>query len=63
MQNIYGQGYLHTSGTIIVDGNNNEGHLKGVNRGNWLEPEGYMWQTNANSPTTIYNLVVNTVGH
>ncbi len=54
---------MHTSGTIIVDGNNNEVHLKGVNLGNWLEPEGYMWQTNANSPTTIYNLVVNTVGH
>ncbi len=62
VQNIFGQGYLHTSGTIIVDGNNNEVHLKGVNLGNWLEPEGYMWQTNANSPTAIYNLVVNTVG-
>ena len=62
VQNIFGQGYLHTSGAIIVDGNNIEVHLKGVNLGNWLEPEGYMWQTNANSPTAIYNLVVNTVG-
>ncbi len=58
----FAQGYLHTSGTIIVDGNNNEVHLKGLNLGNWLEPEGYMWQTNANSPTAIYNLVVNTLG-
>ncbi len=60
--NTFAQGYLHTSGIKIVDGNNNEVNLKGLNLGNWLEPEGYMWQTNANSPTAIYNLVVNTVG-
>ncbi len=58
------QGFLKTSGTEIVDGSGRQVRLKGVNLGNWLEPEGYMWQTAgyANSPTEIYNLVNNALG-
>ena len=36
-------GYLHTQGRKIVDGNNEEIILKGWGLGNWLLPEGYMW--------------------
>ncbi|HUI30265.1 MAG TPA: cellulase family glycosylhydrolase [Candidatus Acidoferrales bacterium] len=58
------QGFLKTSGTEIVDGAGNEIHLRGINLGNWLEPEGYMWQTSdfANSPTQIQDLIDGTVG-
>lgn len=60
----FAQGFLKRSGTKIIDGSGNELQMKGVNLGNWLEPEGYMWQTSdiANSPTEIYDLVDNTVG-
>ena len=46
--NIAGaQEFLKRSGSKIVDGSGNEMQLKGVNLGNWLEPEGYMWQTSS----------------
>jgi endoglucanase len=35
-------GYLHASGTTIVDGNNQPILLRGVNLGNWLFNESYM---------------------
>ena len=58
------QGYLKASGTKIIDGSGNQLILRGVNLGNWLEPEGYMWQTSsfANSPTEIRDLVDNALG-
>lgn len=37
-------GYVHASGTNLVDGAGNELLLRGVGLGNWLLPEGYMWQ-------------------
>ena len=58
------QGYLHTSGQYIVDGNNLRVLLRGMGLGGWLVPEGYMLQTAsfASSPTAIRNAVVDLVG-
>jgi endoglucanase len=36
--------YAHTSGEQIVDAQGHEIHLRGINLGNWMVPEGYMWQ-------------------
>ena len=36
-------GYVHASGTRLVDGSGSELQLRGVGLGNWLLPEGYMW--------------------
>ena len=37
-------GYIHASGTQLVDGSGAPVLLRGVGLGNWLLPEGYMWQ-------------------
>lgn len=39
------QGFLHASGTKVVDGNGKEIQLTGVNLGNWLYLEPWMWGT------------------
>jgi hypothetical protein len=36
-------GYVHASGTDLVDGSGTALQLHGVGLGNWLLPEGYMW--------------------
>ncbi len=38
--------FISTDGKIIVGFNGNELRLKGINIGNWLEPEGYMFKFN-----------------
>lgn len=60
----YGQGYIHADGKYIVDGDGNEFMLRGIGLGGWLVPEGYMIQTSGshNSPTEIYNAVIDLVG-
>ncbi len=60
----YPQGFLHTSGRNIVNGNNEQVLLKGIGLGGWLEQEGYMLQTSgfANSPTEIRNKIVGLIG-
>jgi hypothetical protein len=40
-----GQGFLHTSGTTIRDGNNQELILRGMGLGGWMLQEGYMLQS------------------
>ena len=35
--------YVHADGTRIVDGTGKPLHLHGINLGNWLLTEGYMW--------------------
>jgi endoglucanase len=40
-----GQGFLHTSGKYINDGNNEEFIIRGLGTGNWMLQEGYMMQT------------------
>lgn len=55
---------LRTSGTKIVDGNNQSVLLRGIGLGNWLVPEGYMMGTSgfANSPTEINNAIATLIG-
>ena len=60
---LFGQGFLHTSNTNILDGNGDKLILKGVALGGWLVPEGYMFQIpGSGSPTTIRKKIVNLVG-
>ena len=50
----FGQEFLQTSNTSIIDGNGNKVILRGVALGGWLVPEGYMFQIpGSGSPTTI----------
>ena len=59
----FGQGFLQTSNTSIVDGNGNKVVLRGVALGGWLVPEGYMFQIpGSGSPTTIREKIVSLVG-
>ncbi len=37
------EGFVHTRGRHFVDGRGNVLNLKGINLGNWLNPEGYMF--------------------
>lgn len=41
----YGQGFLHTEGHNIVDGNGDNVLLRGLGLGGWMVQEGYMLQT------------------
>ena len=45
----YSQGYLHRSGTTIVDGNNKEVLLHGIGIGGWMVQEGYMFGNSGTS--------------
>ncbi len=49
------QGFLHSSGSKIIDPNGQEILLRGIGLGGWLVPEGYMLHTEsfANSPSEI----------
>ena len=54
---------LRTSGTQLIDPEGNPVILKGINLGNWLVPEGYMFKTGmANSPRTIDELLYELIG-
>jgi hypothetical protein len=59
----YGQ-YVHTSGEQIVDARGREIHLRGINLGNWMLPEGYMWQLGGHvqSAREIEGLVTELIG-
>jgi hypothetical protein len=55
----FGQGFLQTSNTNIINGNGNKVVLRGVALGGWLVPEGYMFQIpGSGSPTTIREKIV-----
>jgi aryl-phospho-beta-D-glucosidase BglC (GH1 family) len=64
LNSLYGQGFLHTSGKIIVDGSGNEILLRGMGLGGWLVQEGYMFGTAdfANSPSEIRKKVEQLIG-
>ena len=54
----YSQGFLHTSGKEIIDGNGEPILLRGFGLGGWLVPEGYMlinrgWIEGFESPSQI----------
>lgn len=57
-------GFVHTSGTELVDGSGKPLMLRGINLGNWLEPEGYMFHLgdSAQSPGEIENLSRELIG-
>ncbi|MDT8433002.1 MAG: carbohydrate-binding protein [Bacteroidales bacterium] len=42
---ISAQGYLHTDGKLIVDGNGEPFIIRSIGTGNWMIQEGYMMQT------------------
>lgn len=42
---VFGQGFLHTDGQKIVDGQGNNVLLRGLGLGGWMVQEGYMLQT------------------
>ena len=50
-------GFIHADGTRLVDGGGREFTVKGINLGNWLVPEGYMFKfKHALSPMQISDL-------
>jgi len=44
--------FVHTQGTIVVDSKNEPIQLRGINLGNWLEPEGYMFHFEGGQQST-----------
>ena len=62
---LYAQkGFVHTSGSDLVDGNGKPLMLRGTNIGNWLEPEGYMFHFDGGpqSPREIEDLTKELLG-
>src|SRR6516162_7976473 len=62
---VFGQsGFVHTSGAEIVDGQGKPLMLRGINLGNWLEPEGYMFHFDGGpqSPFEIEQLTTELIG-
>jgi endoglucanase len=55
--------FIHAEGTRLVDGSGGNFAIKGINLGNWLVPEGYMFKfKHALSPTEIAGVVETLVG-
>lgn len=57
-------GFVHRSGTELVDGADRPLLLRGMGIGNWMLPEGYMWKfgPGAESPREIEALVARLIG-
>ncbi|MFP5235872.1 MAG: glycoside hydrolase family 5 protein [Acidobacteriota bacterium] len=57
-------GFVHTSGTQLVDGSGKPLMLRGINLGNWFEPEGYMFHLDGGpqSPREIEELTRELIG-
>jgi endoglucanase len=50
--------FIHAEGRRLVDGRGETFAVKGINLGNWLVPEGYMFKfTRARSPTEIAGVI------
>lgn len=58
------QGFVHRSGTELVDGGDRPLLLRGMGIGNWMLPEGYMWKfgPGAESPREIEALTERLLG-
>jgi len=55
--------FIHADGTRLVDGHGDSFAVKGINLGNWLVPEGYMFKfKQARSPKEIAGVVEALVG-
>jgi len=56
-------GYIHAEGKQLVDANGDRFAIKGINLGNWLVPEGYMFKfTRARAPGEIASVIETLVG-
>ncbi len=57
-------GFVHTAGSDLVDSANHPLMLRGINLGNWLEPEGYMFHFDGGpqSPREIEDLTAELIG-
>ena len=50
--------FVHAEGTRLVDGHGDRFDIKGINLGNWLVPEGYMFKfMHARCPTEIAGVI------
>ncbi len=57
-------GYFHTAGREIVDPDGKPVLLRGINLGNWLVPEGYMFKfQKTSSPRLIYQMFNELLGN
>src|SRR5262249_35577349 len=55
--------FIHAEGTRLVDGRGDTFAVKGINLGNWLVPEGYMFKfKHALSPSEIHGLFESLLG-
>jgi len=55
--------FIHADGRRLVDGRGGDFAVKGINLGNWLVPEGYMFEfTHARSATEIAGVIETLVG-
>ncbi len=56
--------FVHASGKEIVDGSGKPLQLRGINLGNWMVPEGYMWhfEGGPQSPREIEEFVTEMIG-
>jgi endoglucanase len=58
-----GSGFIRAEGKHLVDGNGEHFAIKGINLGNWLVPEGYMFKfTRARAPTEIEAVIEALIG-
>jgi endoglucanase len=56
-------GFIHAEGTRLVDGNGDRFAVKGINLGNWLVPEGYMFKfMRARAPAEIEGVIETLIG-
>lgn len=57
-------GFVHASGSVLVDGAGHPLYLRGINLGNWFEPEGYMFHFDGGpqSPREIEDLTKELLG-
>jgi endoglucanase len=62
--NANSAGFVRTDGDNLVDGNGRPIHLKGINLGNWFEPEAYMFHFDGGpqSPREIEDLTRELLG-
>lgn len=55
--------FIHAEGTRLVDGHGDRFDVKGINLGNWLVPEGYMFKfMRARAPTEIAGVIEALIG-
>src|SRR5215469_7142039 len=58
------RGFVHARGAVLVDGQGKPLMLRGINLGNWFEPEGYMFHFDGGpqSPREIEDLTTELIG-